>query len=256
MGRPTYKPEFEKQATGSALQWSNCAAASGAMLADAQTIGLEDPTPDQVRAKTGDFIGGLYMGTLGAALEKLGIEVTTFDSDDHLSWDRLRIMARRQMRPMVLAGDYDRVPYELRGDKDYGDGHSVLLYRMFQSDSVIGDPLNDGRHPGIPKGYVRWPNEVVRRFVGKFDRQTTGGIHACVARIENVTPRSQIARAEVRATPEKDGRLIGTLTRGHRLRTGGKLDGDTIRGSDRWFRVWYPALAKVGYMHDSVVVRV
>lgn len=255
MARKFYRPEFEKQATGSALQWSNCAAASAAMVADAQTLGLKDPTPDEVRAKTGDFSGGLYMGTVGMALGKLGIEVGTFDSDDRLEWDRVVKLAKAG-RMMVLAGDYDRVPRDLKGDKDYMGNHSVAVWRMFAEYSVIGDPLNDGRRPGIPKGYIRWPNDVVRAFARKFDNQTTGGIHACVMRVEEVTPRQQVAMADIRATPERDGEKVGQLPWKARLRTGGRVEGDMIRGSDLWFRVWVPTAGRLGYIHDSVAFRV
>lgn len=252
--KPFYRPAFEKQATGSHLQWTNCAAASGAMLADQATLGITDPEPDRVRALTGDFVGGLTMGAVGTAMERLDIPVTVFDNDDHLRWPTLQRMLRRG-RFAVVAGDYDVLPHSLRGDKDYEDYHAVFYWRQ-TSFQVVGDPLNDGRAPGIHKGWIRWPIEVAYAYVRRFDQQTSGGIHAVVMdQPQRVKPRSQIAGAEVRLHPKKDGFLLGVLRDPKLLITGGTVEGEEIRGSKRWFKVWFPPANKVGYIHTSVAYR-
>lgn len=250
-----YRPGFEKQATGSALQWFNCAAASGAMLADQDTLGLTDPEPDRVRALSGDFSGGLTMGALGTALERLGVQVTVFDNDDHLTWDTLARYCRGG-RFAVVAGDYDALPRELKGDKDYNGPHAVFYQQMGTSNIVVGDPLNDGRASGIPHGYIKWPVDVARRYVKRFDAQVTGGIHAVVMRPRLVKPRSQVMEAAVRSRPAAGARLLGTLPFSRRLVTGGGVEGEEVRGSKRWFRVWWPADGRLAYIHSSVVYRV
>lgn len=249
-----YRPDFEKQATGSALQWFNCAAASGAMLADQATLGIVDPEPDRVRALTGDFTGGLTMGALGTAMERLGVPVTVYDNDDRLTWPEAAGFLRRG-HFMVVAGDYDALPVALRGDKDYLGPHGVLYQQMGLRAIVVGDPLNDGRAPGIHRGFIKWPIDVARRYVGRFDAQTVGGIHAVVMRPEWVKPRSQVMEAAVRAHHRSDAFLLGALPYGRRLVTGGAVDGEEIRGSKRWFRVWWPADGRLGYVHSSVVYR-
>jgi hypothetical protein len=248
-----YKPTFEKQATGSDLEWFNCGAASGAMLADQATLGIKDPTPDRFRKKTGDKSGGLHMSAIGNGLEAFGIDAIVFDNDDRLKFPKL--VQRVQLgQHAVIAGDYEVLPPELRGDKDYEGNHSVFLWRVFQNECVIGDPLNDGRRPNIPKGWIRWPNEVLYDYVKRFDQQVTGGIHACFMRRSFVKPRSQVMEAKIRLEPEKFAPVIGTLTYGKRLVTGGTIVGEVILGQERWFKVWYPP-AGIGYIHTSMAYR-
>ena len=247
-----YKPGFEKQLTGTDLGPFNCAAASGAMLTDRATLGIKDPSPDRFRKKTGDDKGGLYMGAVGNALEAFGVDALVWDADDHLRWHRVKTMAKRG-QSLVIAGDYEEVPWKLRGDKDYRGDHSVFLYRMFKNVSIIGDPLNDGRGPSIPKGWVQWPNEVVYAYIKNFDRDTHGGIHAATARLDWVKPRTQVRVADVRSKPEKKAPIIGQLEWGKRLNTGGTVVGEMIRGQERWFKVWFRN--QVGYIHSSVVYR-
>jgi hypothetical protein len=247
-----YKPEFEEQSTGSTLQWFNCAAASGAMLTDRATLGIKDPTPDKFRRKTGDTKGGLYMGSVGNALEAFGVDAMVWDADDHLRFKRVEAMAKRG-QSIVIAGDYEVLPRKLRGDKDYQGDHSVFLYRMFKSVSIIGDPLNDGRRSNIPKGWIQWPNATVYEYVKRFDQHTMGGIHAATARLQWVKARSQVAAAEIREAPEKSAKLVGVLLNGKRLNTGGTVVGEEIRGQVRWFKVWNKN--QIGYIHASVAYR-
>lgn len=250
-----YRPTFEKQATGSRLQWVNCAAASGAMLTDRATLGIKDPTVDRFRKKTNDKIGGLHMSAVGDALEEFGVDAIVWDNDDRLKFDRVEKMAKRG-QSLVIAGDYETLPYRLRGDKDYKGDHSVFLFRMFKNESIIGDPLNDGRRANIPKGWITWPNSEVYQYVKRFDLQTTGGIHAATARLQWVRPRSQVRQADVRSKPEKNAPIIGQLEWGKKLNTGGTVVGEMIRDQRRWFKVWWPkGGGQIGYIHASVVYR-
>lgn len=248
-----YKPGFEKQSTGSSLQWFNCAAASGAMLADQATLGIRDPTPDRFRKLTGDKVGGLHMSSVGNALETLGIDAMVYDNDNHLRFPILKTKVERGQMA-VIAGDYEVLPHELRGDKDYRGDHSVFLWRIFKNVSIIGDPLNDGRRPGIPKGWIRWPNSVLYQYVRRFDQHTTGGIHATFMRREFVRARSQVAGSFLRAKPEKSAAIVGTLDAGKKLFTGGTVVGESIRDNERWFRVWWPKTG-IAYLHTSVAYR-
>lgn len=254
MGKAYYRPDFEEQATGSTLQWKNCAAASGAMLTDRATLGIKDPTPDRFRKKTGDAVGGLHMSAVGDALEEFGVDAIVWDNDDRLRWPRVEKMAKRG-QSLVIAGDYEVLPWRLRGDKDYRGNHSVFLFRMYSRASIIGDPLNDGRRDNIPEGWIVWPNEVVYEYVKRFDEQVTGGIHAATARLQYVKPRSQMRQVDIRSKPEKNAPIIGSLEWGKKLNTGGTVVGEEVRDQVRWFKVWYPPADRTGFIHASVVFR-
>lgn len=248
-----YKPTFEKQATGSELQWFNCGAASGAMLTDQATLGIKDPSVDRFRKKTGDTEEGLHMSAIGNALEAFGVDAVVFDNDDRLKYWQL-VKRVRLGQHAVIAGDYEVLPQHLRGDKDYEGYHSVFLWRVFNKYAVIGDPLNDGRRPNIPEGWIRWPIEVLYDYVKRFDEQVSGGIHACFMRRSFVKPRSQVIEAAIRAEPEKHAQLLGTLRYGKRLVTGGTIVGEQVAGQERWFKVWYPPEG-IGYIHTSTAYR-
>lgn len=248
-----YRPAFEKQEGSGDLEWFNCAAASGAMLTDRATLGIKDPSVERFRKKTGDLVAGLHMSAVGNALEAFGVDAVVFDNDDHLRFDRLAQMVRRG-QSAVIAGDYEVLPSKYKGDKDYRGDHSVLFWRMYANESVIGDPLNDGRAPGIHLGWMRWPNEIVRLYVKRFDQHTTGGIHAATFRQQFVKARSQVRLADIRLRPEKDAFLLGYLEYGKRLNTGGTVVGESIRGQERWHKVWLPTKG-IGYIHTSVAFR-
>lgn len=249
-----YRARFEKQNTGSALSWSNCAAASGAMLADQSTLGIKDPTPDRIRRLTNDFEGGLTMAQVGTALDRIGIHTTVYDESDGYTWADLT-SDLRDGAFMVVAGDYDAVPLDLRGDKDYTGFHAVFYHEIIGDEYVVvGDPLNDGRRPGIHKGYVRWPIEVAKEYVKMAAHQIPGeSLLACVMDVRDLSVRRGRRKANIRRLASRDSVVIGHITPSDSVQWGGTVKGQMIGGSDVWYKVWCPEANRIGYAHSSVV---
>lgn len=256
MAQKFYRAGFEKQGTGTTLAWKNCAAASGAMLADQATLRLKNPSPDAFRKATGDFIGGLNPSQVGSTLEtKYGVPVHVYDWNDGLTWDQLvRFLKRGQFA--VVAGDYETLPYALKGDKDFRGDHSTLYHEIVGDKIRVGDPLNDGRRPGIPKGYIWWPLSEARQYVMKFSENRPGGIYAVVMDRRLLRARPVTPATNIRATPTRDGRVIGKFGGSSTVVYGGTVTGEAIAGNRTWFRVWWPQTASFGYCHASVVARV
>lgn len=256
MATAFYRAEFEKQGTGSALGWKNCAAASGAMLADQASLKLVDPEPDAFRRATGDFSGGLTISQVGDTLEQTyGIGVTVYDASDGYTWDALLADLKRG-KFMVVNGDYDVVPYKLSGDKDFRGLHSEFWHRVTTAGIVVGDPLCDGRRAGIPNGYVTYPFNIAREYVEKFDRQVPGtGLHACVMDLKRLKARPRIT-TNVRRSPTRASGILGTISGLTTLVWGGTLKGESIGGNSTWYKVWFPRTSSFGYCHSSVVLKV
>lgn len=250
-----YLPHFEKQLTGSVLDNTNCGAASGAMLIDQATLGDTDPTPEQFRRQTGDLSGGLHVGNIATACEEFGIPVTAFDSSDDLGWFSLRRMLLAG-RFAVVAGDYDVLPIGLRGDKDFEGWHSVFFQAINLSRTKIrvGDPLNDGRRPGIPDGWIEWPIDIARDYVERFGNQTGGGIQCVVMDRREVEVRA--GGADVYLHPRFDATRIGTYQAKKRFAYGSVIKSEPRLGNRNWFSVWVPKSNKVGYIHGTRVRRV
>ena len=247
-----YLPHFEKQLTGSYLASTNCGAASGAMLVDQATLGLKDPSPEMFRRQTGDMEGGLMLGAIQTAMEYFGVPVTTYDYTDDLRWEELLSMLKSG-RFAVVSGDYDALPPKYRGDKDFLGNHSVMYQAVTASGIRVGDPLNDGRRPGIPKGWQVWPTSVARDYVMRFSQPFPGGVYAVVMQKRQVEVR---VIANVRLHPDRNAFILATLKGGKRLTYGGTVKGQPINGNRTWFQVWVPGAEKVGYTHSSVVYRV
>jgi len=253
MAQRYYLPGFEKQLTGTTLGSNNCAAASGAMLIKQATLGIKNPSADWVRRKTGDTEGGLMMNQIASVMDEMGIDVMLFDHNDKLKYKRLARLLRRGAFA-VVAGDYDVIPERLNG-ADYDGFHGVFYHQRFKINQRVGDPLNDGRRGDVPEGYVKWPNDIAYRYVRKFDRQTTGGIHAVVMVPYYAKTRSEVIEAEIHSKPSKDSPIIGTLKQGQKIATGGTVKGDEIVGVDRWRKVWVPKAKSTGFVHWSVTYK-
>lgn len=247
-----YLPHFEKQLTGSYLASTNCGAASGAMLVDQATLGLKDPSPEMFRRQTGDMEGGLLIGGIQTAMEHFGVPVTAYDYTDDLEWPTLLSMLRAG-RFAVVSGDYGALPVKYRGDKDFVGNHSVVYQAVTASGIRVGDPLNDGRRPGIPKGWQVWPIDVARDYVMRFSQPYAGGIYAVVMQKRQVEVR---VVANVRLHPARNAFILATFNEGKRLTYGGTEMGEPFLGNRTWFRVWVPSAEKVGYVHASTVKRV
>ncbi len=251
-----YRPTFEKQGTGSALGWQNCAAASGAMLTDRATLDLKDPSPDTFRKATGDFSGGLAIAQVGTALTKYGVAHTVYDASDGFTFDHL-VAALKRGQGAVVNGDYDVVPTRLSGSDTFDGLHSEYWHQVTSAGIVVGDPLNDGRRLAngrvVPKGYVTYPLSVAREYVEKFDRQVPGtGIHVALMDLRRLRSRGTYA-VNVRAAATTSSAILGRIRGTTTLAWGGTVLGASVAGNRTWYRVWHPATSRIAYVHASVV---
>lgn len=260
MNEPFYLAGFERQLTGTPCAGYNCNMAAAAMLADQATLRLVQTTPDRLRALTGTA-GTCVDGTIGnegttvkqaaAALARVGVHVTAYDPSDGVTWAQLMSWLG-QGRFAIVEGDYDRIPLALRGDKDFEGLHSEFWQRVTSTTIRVGDPLNDGRRAGIPKGYVEYPLAIARAYAEKFP-----GPGIAVAVIDLRRLRKRVAVANIRIGSSRKTAVIGQLTTtATRLAWGGVVHGESIGGDDRWYRVWFPRAARIGYGHASVVTPV
>jgi hypothetical protein len=255
MAQKFYRAGFEKQGTGTPLAWKNCAAASGAMLVDQGSLRLKNPSPDAFRKATGDFVGGLEVSQVASTCEKYGVPVHAYDWTDNLTWDQLTTFIKRGQFA-VVAGDYETLPYALKGDKNFTGDHSVLFGEIVGTKIRVGDPLNDGRRPNIPKGYIWWPLSEARQYVMKYTQNRPGGIYATVLDRRRLRARPVSPNTRVRATATRDGKVIGSFGGTTTVIYGGTVVGESIGGNRTWFRIWWPQTASFGYCHASVVARV
>ena len=256
MTKAFYRAVFRKQDTGSPLGWKNCGASSGAMLVDQGSLGNHKPTPDAFRKRTHDFSGGLMIGQIGDAIESYGVGVHVYDASDGLTFAELMVF-NKVGRFAVVQGDYDQVPYALRGDKDFRDFHSVVYQEIEGSSIWVGDSLNDGRRPGIPKGWIKWPLSVAKNYVERFDRQVPGtGLHAAVLDRKRLKARPVSPETKVRSGPGLSYSVIGSFGGSTTIIWGDTVTGEAVGGSRVWYRVWLPSAAKVGFCHSSVVTKI
>lgn len=234
-----YLAKHKEQRNTGPMSTTNCAAASGAMLDDQATLGIHNPSVRWWRKQTDDFKGGLRMEQVAAVLEDRGIKVHLFDHRDNLKWWRLKQYLAAG-RFAVVAGDYDVLPPNLKGAL-YDDFHAVVYHQLFNVNIRVGDPLQED--------WLKWPLGLAEQYVKKFDRQTTGGIYACVMVPEYARLRDGILDAEIVSEPEKDATVVGTIKRKQRLVTGGNVKGDTVAGNNRWRKVWVPGKdSTIGYI--------
>ena len=238
MSRFYLAPHKGQRNTG-VMSSTNCAAASGAMLDNQATLGIHNPSVRWWRKQTDDFSGGLRMEQVAAVLEERGIKVHLYDYRDNLKWWRLKQYLAAG-RFAVVAGDYDVLPPDLKGSL-YDDFHAVVYHQLFKVNIRVGDPLMEN--------WLKWPIDLAAEYVKKFDRQTVGGLHACVMVPEFAHLRDGIIEAEVVSEPEKDADVLTTLKGKSRLVTGGNVKGDTVAGINRWRKVWVPGKnSTIGYI--------
>lgn len=240
MGQRFYLAGHEEQRNTGTMASTNCAAASGAMLADQGTLGIKDPGVAYFRKLTDDTEGGLRMGQVASVLEDdLKIPVRLYDHSDNLKWDKLKRYLNKGWFA-VVAGDYDVLPPNLQG-ADYDGFHAVVYHQRFKTVQRVGDPL-------MTK-WLTWSHELAYQYVKKFDKQTQGGIHACVLEVQYTVLRDGIVEAEVVDAPSRDAKVLTTIKSGKKLVTGGIVKGDKVAGLDKWRRVWVPSAASFGYIH-------
>jgi len=267
MTRTWYLPPFEKELTGSACEHANCNMAAAAMAAQQVSLGAIQTGPDELRTlsgtawecvdndKTND---GTNIEDAVTALARKGVTLTTFDATDgkHLG-DLLAYL--KKGRFAIVHGDYDQVPTKLRGDKDFFGLHSVYfqeyrasvpLYNGTKGPGIrVGDPLNDGRAPGVPLSYIWWPTAVAQAYAEKFP-----GTGLTFGIIDLRTLKARVPVANIRAKATTSSTIIGRLKPADKALVWGAVQiGGAVGANRRWYRVWVPSLAKIGFMHSSVV---
>lgn len=249
MAQPFYRPRFKKQLTGSTLGPYNCNMASAAMLADRDTLGQLNVTSDAMRKASGDTSGGTSQQAAVTALAKYGITVDSYDA-----WDNFDIAdmdaALRAGKAIGVAGDYDQLPLSLKGDKDFFGDHRVVINEILSNGNyLVFDPIADGRRTGIPKSPLQWPRDVMRRYVLDM---VGPDVWAIVLRRRRA--KAKVATANIRAGAGTAYPIIGTLSGTGTLARGSKPTiGDPVGANRVWYRVWDPRVARVGYMHSSVI---
>ena len=266
MGRAWYLAQFEKQLTGTDCGPYNCNMAAAAMAVQQVSLGALDTNADEMRLLSGtrptctDHIRG-NEGTdiqdAAVAMARKGVHLTVYDSSDGKTLEGI-IEALKIGRFAIGHGDYDQVPLALRGDKDYLGLHSAFFHEYRESVSLynglkgpavrVGDGLNDGRRAGIPNGFVWWPVTVVKNYMTKFPGD---GLTYGLLDLRKVVVR--VSTANVRASTTTESEILRTISRGADLVWGAVQIGQSVGGDRRWYRVWEPVTAKVGFMHASVV---
>jgi len=277
-----YEPLFRKQLTGTPCGHANCNMAAAAHLADRATLGLIRKTPDQMRTLSGTAANCLDANQLNdgtsqadalRALAKCGLVPTQYDRTDGFDASEFRA-AIQSGRGAIVAGDYDRVPVGLRGDREFLNFHgifanewraSVVIPPRYEFKGYTGpayrtwDSLNDGRidNPSrkvAPKGPIWWPAPVMHAFAEAM-ATGSGNFLAIVADLGSATVRVSTGKANVRDVAALTGAIIATRFSGAKLEASPLPDigGAAGSGDTRWFRVWLPELARVGFMHASVI---
>lgn len=253
-----YLAPFKKQLRGTPCSGYNCNMGAAAMMAGQYSLGLIDKTADDLRALVGDGErctdpnhkdDGTSMQNAAVALAKLGVHITVYDYSDNVAFSTVEAFLRAG-RSIVAHGDYDSVPTKLKGDKKFLQGrHSEFWPGLANADNVrVGDPLNDGRRFGIPKGYVEYPLAVAKRYLEEFPgKGYTIGVMD-VRLLTSRVPSANIRRGTSVGTP-----IVATLTPNQKLRWGGVVLGTAVGGDRRWYRVWVPAVSSIGYIHASVM---
>jgi hypothetical protein len=144
----TYRPKFVKQYDDptTSLDWFDCTMASGAMGLDYDTLGHVQKMGGQLRAVSGDHIGGTGLGTPGLeqAWHHYG---QTLHVGTRGHWADA-LAALKGGRNVVLQGMYGALPKAYRSPLNslsFRGAHAIDLNPEFDSAGKIlmGDPLND-----------------------------------------------------------------------------------------------------------------
>ncbi len=163
-------PKFQKQLDGSALQGSNCTAASAAMVTDDDTCGGTVPTPSQVRYWTGDPRGGLNLSEVDDALN--AHTPTRLDVRYRYPWaDFIKRVSAGEAA--ILQGGYAPIA-DSRFDAGGGfrGNHAILV----NPGLIAMDPLADGRRAGIYKyNGEAYPQSLLRRFAAMLNLEPRAG---------------------------------------------------------------------------------
>ena len=157
-GRPVNKAGFASQFDGSAFANTNCAMASGAMLAWAVSGGDVKVSGGDMRYYSGDREGGTHVGNVNTALDAVGIDGKAFHGNLSLGGFRKRL---KNGKPAVLSGVSGATARELQ--MGYTGDHSIYVDHVKEKNGktwyFVRDPLGRAGHKGR-----YWDEENIRRF--------------------------------------------------------------------------------------------
>lgn len=264
MSQPYYRPRFQKQLTGTVCGHANCNMAAASRYAARETLGRVDPTSDAMRTlsgtagecvdadKTND---GTTMADAATALAAIGIH-TEIERDLNVS-DVFNMLDAGHAA--IAHIDYEVVPAPLySGDREFRGLHSVYFNEHDRTNArtLCYDALDDAR-PDMPTGKIApqgplwWPDWLVTRALQSYPGPAVMAMFTTRRRLR--TARG-VPTARIRQKPTTASPIIGRLySTSPTLDHGGSEPGQRINGDARWFRVWVPKLARIGYMHASVV---
>jgi hypothetical protein len=160
-------PTFQAQnpaISGYSLGWSSCTAFSAAMAASFDRQVAKLCTGGQVRAKTGDTVGGLTLAQVDDALNRgWAVDLNTVYRGGWADFVK-RIDAGCAA---ILQGSYAPIA-DSRFDAGGGfrGNHAVTVLPGW----IVMDPLADGRRSGIYKYHGEaYPQPLLREFAGRLN---------------------------------------------------------------------------------------
>lgn len=166
----TYRPKFVRQWNDptTRLDWFNCNMASGAMALDFDTLGAVQKWGGQLRAHSGDYVGGTGLNDPGLtrAWRYYG-QTLHVRTGNH--WHDV-MASLKEYRAVVLQGWYGKLPARYQSQLNsfsFVAGHSVVLLPEFKDGNILmGDPLSD-RFTWVPERYLKaFAEELGRRELG------------------------------------------------------------------------------------------
>jgi hypothetical protein len=160
----------------SSLHSGNCGPASVASLMRWATDHDVAPTPDQVRRRMGDFVGGTTMDEHKVAWDSFipqakekGWEMSPMNYRGVTKFEEM-VNAIRNGRAVTVAIDYKMVPPPYKCSTKFNGFHSVMCnkIRMMNGKAMakVWDPLADGRYRGCPRGPIWYPVTLLRDVCG------------------------------------------------------------------------------------------
>jgi hypothetical protein len=255
--------KYKTQLTGTALAGSNCTPASGAMGGFTQTNGKRDLSPDTVRKATGDTSGGTNLDQIKFALARLGIagwwgpyrgmSIQSF-------WNNLRINHRAAV---VQGASSATRGTKYQGSETFGGNHAWAIIQgrgwfkpagstqYLPTDLLVGDPLCNGRRPGIAKGFQWIPRRYVVEFFRRLDiggRQLGyGKVYALLTKdtwphyhlkygAVTTTPRNVRVKAGYKIRSSPGGKVVRSTTGATGMQVWMVVtDGPLLGGSRKWY---------------------
>jgi len=161
--RPTFQPQNPAK-SDCRLGWLSCTCFSAAMAASFDRQVPKIVTGCEVRARTGDTVGGTNLAQVDAAVKSLtGVDLSVYY---RLSWATFAKFIDSGMGG-ILQGWYGPIA-DSRFDAGRGfrGNHAVFV----PPDWAVMDPLADGRAAGVYKFHAEpYPRSLLRDFAGRLN---------------------------------------------------------------------------------------